>query len=990
MDQQIQQAVDIALSGTADASLKSQAYTFINEIKSTEQGYQTCFDLLLADPQKGIHLNDGLKFFVLQVIEENTEKLGEQQLYELNLALFKYLDLLVAAEHPDPVHLKNKLSELFGSLFCLVYPQINTEFLKLLLMLIQTSHPISIDYYLRILISIHFHVGDKLISRTKEAHNRSNVLKDLIRERDMPQLVESWKTILTTVKDSTLLNNALKVVGSYVSWMEIGMFIQNGFIRIIYEFLKSLSQLRDQSCVTLIEIISKKMKPTSKLELINLLDLTSVIGSLKDDDLDFIENLAKLANQIGVELAMVLENDGSLDIDVNVPFLKLWPTILEFLGHEYDDVSQQVFPCIQAYLLLAKRFNLLNSESGELLSTLLKKIIIKMKFDDKADAFDDDDQFSDIRSKLKTFQDSIAILNPPMYLEVMPMFIESSIFNSSLDDWASVELGLYELSNFGDSLKNNLVNFPKTEITTSKPYQELQSFLIKIINNFTSINHPKNQLAFFELIVRHFSTKSFNNTTNTSIDELVIKILELFSEFGLFNSVESVRLRTWYLFFRFVNITKPKLNDFFLESLLVKFQPLLVIKAELPTRDEDDDVVENGNFNSQLYLFEALGILISMAASPDSTARSIDILFNPLFSSLETCISREDKDVNPLIALQANHLLMALATVTRGLDTQAPGKPTAAKHDSKVVSKVGDAAQVVLITLENLNKSESVRDASRFAFARLMPILDVQSSSHLSKLILLILAAPKLKINELGDFLSFVGQIVHQFKNNDGMFQLLNDLVTPMIRKIFELLSADEENNPHVTRDKYQLKKSFLNFISIVVMNNQFSLFLTETNKPIFPQILSSIVEYSQDLNDLTTTKLAIVQLGNVIAILGCNNGKINDPKDKLSTTLAPIEGIDEYLMESTIKLCFELPFSNAVFDLTDALFRNLAQDLSVLLTTYKDRLGQGEFVNFLVNYLVNVGLSQEITNDFGQKLVDMDTKLFKKYYVSFLAELKK
>ncbi|KAF3986267.1 hypothetical protein FT663_00967 [Candidozyma haemuli var. vulneris] len=988
MDQQIQQAVDIALSGTADPSLKSQAFTFINEIKSTEQGYQTCFDLLLADPSKGIHLNDGLKFFILQVIEENTEKLGEQQLYDLNTRLFKYLDSLVAADHHDQVHLKNKLSDLFGSLFCLAYSQINTEFIKSLLMLIQSSNLLSIDYYLRILISIHFHIGDKLISRSKEAQNRSNVLKDLIRERDMPQLVESWKTILTTVKDTTLLDNALKVVGSYVNWMEISMFIQNGFIGIIYEFLKSSPQLRNQSCVTLVEIISKKMKPASKLELINLLDLTSVIGSLKDDDLDFIENLAKLANQIGIELAIVLENDGSLLNDINVHFLKLWPTILEFLGHEYDDVSQQIFPFIQAYLLLAKKYNDLNSV--DLLSALLKKIIIKMKYDEDADAFDDDEQFADVRSKLKTFQDTIAILNPQMYLEMMPMIIENSIFNASSDDWPSVELGLYELSNFGDSLKNNLVNFPKTEITTSKPYQEVQSFLIKIINNFTSINHPKNHLAFFELIIRHFSTKSFNNTTNTSIDELVIKILELFSEYGLFNSLESVRLRTWYLFFRFVNITKPKLNDYFLENLLIKFQPLLVIKAELPTRDEDDDIVENGNFSSQLYLFEALGILISMADSPDATARSIDILFNPLFSSLETCISREDKDVNPLIPLQANHSLMALATVTRGLDTQAPGKSTAAKHDAKVVGKVGDAAQVVLITLENLNKSENVRDAARFAFARLMPILDVQSSSHLSKLISLILASPKLKINELGDFLSFVGQIVHQFKDNDGMFHLLNDLITPMIRKIFELLSADEENNPHVTRDKYQLKKSFLNFISIVVINNQFSLLLTETNKPIFPQVVSSIIEYSQDLNDLPTAKSAIVQFGNVIAVLGCNNGKITDAKDKLSTTLAPIEGIDEYLMESTVKLCFELPFSNAAFDLSEASLRNLAQDLSLLLKTYQNRSSQGEFVNFLVNYLVNVGLSQDLTNDFGQKLVDMDAKSFKKYYVTFLSELKK
>lgn len=987
MDQQIQQAVEIALSGTADPELKSQAFQFINEIKSMEQGYRTCVDILLDSSAQGSKLNEGLQFFIFQVIDENIVLLGPEQLYTLNEDLFKHLNAVIANNQSDPAYLKNKMCEIFAHLFSLVYHNINAEFLSSLIALAQTKNPLAIDYYMRIMISIHFEVGDKLISRDKLSIEQNAVLKDLIRDRDMGALVASWKDVLTSVKDTTILDNALKVVGYFIDWMDFALFIQNGFLNVIYEFLK-LQDLRIQASLTLIEIISKKMKPASKLELINMLDLASIIASIKDDDLDFIESLAKLANQMGLELCIALENETSLAPDINTQFLKLWPIVLEFLSHEYDDISQQVFPFIQQYLLISKKITSL--ATSDLLSTLLKKIIQKMKYDPESDGFDEDEQFADIRLKLKTFQDTIAILNPPLYLEILPSIIESSIFGSmASESWVSIELGLFELSNFGDSLKNNLINLPKNEISTSKPYQAVQDFLIKIIKNFNMISHPANQLAFFELIIRHFSTKNFTNTTSTNLTDLIIKVMELFSECGLFNGVETVRLRCWYLFFRFVNATKPKLNDFFLESIMMKIQPLLVVKAELPTRDEDDDLVEHGNFNSQLYLFEALGMLVALSESPNAAAKSVDILLQPLFNSLEACISRGDKDVNALIPLQVHHLLMAIATIVKGLDTQAPGKSENVKSNPEMVAKIGNAAQVVLISLENFNKSEIVRDSARFAFARFVPILDIEISAHLSKLISLILATANLKMQELGDFSGFIGQLVHQFKNNDIIFNLLNDLLTPMIQKIFDTLAIGTEGDLNMVREQYDLRKSLLSFISILVLNNQFSLLLTETNKPILPRVLNTIVEYASDMEEPSTTKWAITQFGNVVTMIAFNNGKIVDTKDKFAATVAPIEGIDEFLMENAVKLCFEVPFEDKEFDLKDAQHRNIAVEFANLLKTCQSRLRGGEFVNYLGNYLLNMGLAQDLAKDFCTKMVEMDAKNFKKYYISFMGELK-
>lgn len=992
MDQQIQQAVEIALSGTADPNLKNQAYEFINQIKSTEEGYKSCIDILLKSRENN-DINDGLKFFIYQVIEENMSKLNNDELINLKNTLFQILNSIISNNLNDAAYLKNKLSTLFASLFCYTYLELYPNFLKDLLNLCQSfTNPLILDYYSRIVISIHYEIGDKFISRSSFLQNRNNLLKDSIRLNDMNQLVESWyKILLNDSINDDILNNTLKIIGQYIEWMEINLFISNDYLNNILKFLKFPNE-RNQCCITLIELISKKMKPSNKIELINLLDLTNIIDSIKnnnDDDLEFIENLSKLSNQIGIELIIALENDSSLFNNINLIFLKLWPLILEFLSHEYDDISQQVFTFIQNYLLLCKKINQLISI--DLLSTLLNKVILKMKFDPDDDGFEIDEQFNEIRSKLKTFQDTIAVLTPELYIETLPMIIEQSLFNKNFSDidndpsnsndtlnnWINIELGFYELNNFGESLKNNLINLPKNEIYTSKPYQLFQNFLIRLIDNYDKIliiNHPKIQSFYYEIVVRFYNLRSINN-------DVSLKILESFTnQFGLFNNLEAVRIRIWYLFFKFIKQTKPLIDDITLENLLIKIQPLLIIEAQLPTKDEDDEIIENGQFNNQLYLFESIGLLITIINNKELTYKLIDLIFQPLFDNLQNCITSEDKLINPLIPLQAHHSLMAIATIVRGFETEL---------SPDLINKINNASQVVLITLENFNKFEIVREASRFSFSRFLPILQNESNNHLSKLISLIMATPNLKINELSDFLSFIGQIIHQFKNNDNIYQLLNDLLSPVINKIYELLNINDEY-PDLVRDKYNLKKSFMTFISVIIINNQTSLLITETNKQNFPRILTSFVEYAYDLSQPSVSKLAITQLINVITVIGGNNGKLNDSKDKYCNTLPSIEGIDEFLMDTSVKLSFELPFSKSEFDLKDAEFRNIALELSILLKTYEQRQQNQEFLTFLVNYLNNMGMSQDALNSLGSNLVKLDQREFKKYFINFLTELKK
>lgn len=993
MDQQISQAVDIALSGTADPNLKNQAFDFINQIKSTEEGYKSCIDILLKNSTSST-INEGLTFFIYQVIDENIEKLSQEQYFELNSNLFKTLSVYIVNNRNDAAYLKNKFATLFGKLFCYVYTNIHPTFLKDIINLISNENQLAYDYYTRILISIHSEIGDKFISRSREIQERNNMLKDHIRMNDMNTLVETWAKILSNPMNSDdVLNNALKIVGHYINWMEINLFMSESFINLIFQYLNKDNQ-KNETCLTLIEIISKKMKPTSKLELISLLNLTSVISSsvsMNNDDLEFLENIVRLINQIGMELVVVLENQPDLLVQLEPQFLGLWPLVFTSLDHEYDDISQQVFPFILQYLLLCKKHAPLNSI--ELLSTLLNKVILKMKYDDDDDGFDDDsiEQFSEIRQKLKHFQDTIGLLKPELYVEAIPIVINESIFKleeteKEKIDWRKLELGLFELSNYSDSLRNNVINLPKTEICLSKPYMILQEFMVKLINSnlILTVNHPQIQSNFFEIVVKHYSFLNINS------EELTYRILEIFtSPFGLFNTTEKVRLRCWYLFFRFIKLTKPILsNESFIENLLIKIQPLLVVKAELPTKDEDDDLVEHGIFNNQLSLFEAIGLLISILnININIKAKMIDLIYLPLFSELEACIKNANNvnENQQLIALQAHHLLMAIGTFARGYEHDCHGK-----YSAEVVEKINTAAEVVLITLENFPKSENIREASRFAFARFLPIVKFEIHLHLSKLISLILASNNLKISELSDFLSFVGQIVHEFKDNSTIYQLLNNLLSPLIDKVFQTLntsSSGDELIPDLVRDKYSLKKAYMTLITSLVINHSSSLLITESNKQKFPEILSSFIEYAYDLDDTSVSRMAITQLINVVNTFG-NGGKVLDKLDKFAENLPPIEGIDEFLINKTILLCFELPFQKAEFDMKDAQFRLIAQEISVLLKTYQ-QVRSEDYLNHLSNYLTNMGLSPDLMNDFGRNLVESDQKAFKKYFITFVTQLK-
>ncbi|CEP63156.1 Ran GTPase-binding protein LOS1 LALA0_S07e03664g [Lachancea lanzarotensis] len=1051
MIQQIQHAVEIANSSTTDNVLKRQALDFLEEAKTSGSAAQV-FASLLQDAAS----TDVSKFVALQVLSDLVVASSGEQLEFLKNTCVELLRTRGAANSKveEPEYVRNKVAEMATRLFYCMYGECNnnlwpTFFDDLLQLLsidgLQTGtsaefSSVGLDLFLKIALAVNSEIAEQTFVRSKDIQSKNNDLKDTMRVRDVQLLSSLWLNTLKLFKlqqfPAQLANLTLSCIGSYISWIEINLIVNPEYINIIFDFLdQPTSKIACAQC--LCEIISKKMKSGDKLALLSMLNLTEKVVSVGDDDLEVQEQLANLVASVGLEASIILDRcnedtsgQESQEIASAADRLiihQVSPLVLKFMEHEYDSVTQQCFQFISHYLQFLKKFFalggkpgsavamnskrlLLDSDHENFLDSLIKVCMKKMMIDESCDedSIDDIDEFNEtIRSKLKIFQDTIAIINPGIYLRNVVENVQGLLGST---DWRQLEFALYQMHNLAESIRNNLFGVTKKEITSSEPHNVMCRFMATLLDstNIFMVQNALVQVSFFELIVRHHLFLQAS-----SKDE--ITLLNTFcSELGMFSSKERVRLRTWYLFTRFVKLTKPKLAAEPLSQLLIKISQLLVIKAVETTQQSPE---HNVTFNNQLYLFDGVGMLIG--ASSDSTYNLLDGVLVPLFSSLESCISDQTKSSNGV--MQAHHVLMAIGTVARGIhsglvpDNQVNSTEVASKFFSRaLVEKFSNVAEVILVTFSYFNKHEVIRDATRFAFARLIPILNEEILPFTSRLIAIFLTSD-LKVLELNDFLGFLGQIVHTFHKSDVCYQLLNNLLSPVIEKVFNAVAQEEsdaesvqssvmassiikntnEKNVVITdsfRDKILLKKAYYNFLQSFVTNHSTSLFLTESNRAVLPIVLEDLLSYTPDeIQETSSMKLALNVLVNFVKFLG--TGTCTDAEDPNANNFGKLDGLGEFFIARIIPLVFEIPFKPEYgFNVRDASCRVVACDLSRSLKALHriyEQSNSNLCINYLTeNYFPQVQFPDQLSAEFVNALVNSDDKSFEKYFVTFISNM--
>jgi exportin-T len=200
---------------------------------------------------------------------------------------------------------------------------------------------------------------------------------------------------------------------------------------------------------------------------------------------------------------------------------------------------------------------------------------------------------------------------------------------------------------------------------------------------------------------------------------------------------QAIRCRCFYLFNRFVFTSRMQLQQHLspenVTSICSSVQDLLTIEASVPEPESPgDDVLtkaarKGSFFDSQLYLFEALGTLMSTLGNHEAeqvgllrvsialcracvliklTCITRQALLQPLLSDISAAASASNNEPEQLLRL--HHLIKAVGNVAHGFPEIKSSTHTPSGEWIKVFL---EAMRVILDTLKNKNTVLIIREA---------------------------------------------------------------------------------------------------------------------------------------------------------------------------------------------------------------------------------------------------------------------------------------
>ncbi|KAL8842655.1 MAG: hypothetical protein Q9170_000430 [Blastenia crenularia] len=1025
MEAQVENAIEIASNPTADQNLKSQALDFIHQLPSDPQSWRICLSLFVREPR----CSQIVRHTSLDVLDDAVAsgRLDMQSLTLLRENLMVYTQSIYGAVTTeqttlDSPHLQNKLAQTFTYLFSSLYPSKWLSFFQDMLALTATpgspakDNAPGIVFYLRVLIQVHDDIADVFLSKSSDDRKKNSELKDLIRERDAKAIATSWQEILSywRGKDLKVVDMCLATVGRWVSWTEISLIITGTLRDQLLELVtSSMPQnepvpLRETALITFKEILHKKMGSDYKLELLNFLKIREVVAHLvaspaladlratSQYDTDLAESVAQLANHSVSDIVRALETaqDQSAVMMQAVTQLKdFLPLVLRFFSDEYDEICSTVIPCLSDLLTLFRKKDKLNvmirEQSAAMLPPVLDAVVRKMRYDETSswgneDAQTDEAEFQDLRRRLHVLQQAVAAVDDYLYQEKISSVVVTTFDNfqrnGSQVDWRDLDLALHEMFLFGEyGLKSGGLYSKTRPITPAA--ERLIAMMYKLVESGVALSlHPSVQLQYMEICVRYYHFFDAN-------PQYISATLERFVRYVHHDHVK-VRTRSWYLFQRFVRHVRHHIGDI-AQTVIQALSDLLPIKAEIPDEvsdnsdmsSEEDQQTPSARFDSQLYLYEAIGCICSArGVLVENQVVHIRTVITPLFSDLQVHLVPA-KNGDELAVMQVHHLIMALGTLARGFSDWTPAhtSPAAAAPATAVSEEFSRASEAILVALESVSvNSEVIRAAARFAFSRLVGVLGSRILPQLPRWIDGLLSRTSTK-DEMALFMRLLDQVVFGFKTE--IYTILDTLLTPLLQRVFAGISEPATG----TDDEIQLaelKREYLSFLLVILNNSLEAVLVSETNQASFATVISTIEHLAKDASDFPTAKLAFTVLIRMVVTWGGPDVQAGSPQPTLP-------GFDGFMMERFSPLCWALP-SQSNFDPKDAQGRQALGEAAGLQKIIYTKTGEA-YLSFLRNSeLSSMGMDAGTVDEYLGALSNSDSKTFKQYFQTLVQRSKR
>jgi len=1048
----VESAIDIAFSPVSDHTLKSQAYNFLEQLKSDVGGWQVCLTLFLRQPRP----SEVVRHVSLEAINN---ALRTQQVDANGLEYIKDSLLNYAREHygsaqavADSASLQNKLTQIISSLFITIYattwPTLIDDFRTLAgeNETIGTTNTNGTILYLRILRSIHDEIADPFAPRSQDEGKRSAELKDLVRARDVAKITASWRAILSRWRQSNpdMIEMCLRCIGRWVSWIDITLVMAPEIMQCLWDLTSTETTTSGDSSVknklasidALNEILSKKMNAGDKIRLIDYMNLSHVLAQLTASgqlseyrgtsqyDTDLGEAVAKLTNSVLFDVVKVLDTDNidsATRTMADSQLQEIMPFVLRFFSDEYDEICSSVIPALTDLLAMFRK----RSKAGlaphysQMLQPLLDRVVSKMKYDETADWGAEDErtdeaEFQELRKRLHVLQQTIAATDENLYIEtisklVADTFGHASSGNSALT-WRDLDLALHEMYLFGELAVKNGGLYSKNSPTSNASRRLIEMMKELVQSNLVSNSHPAVQLRYLEICVRYVAFFDHH-------EDLTRRTLENFIRF-IHSEHPKIRTRSWYLFYKFIKQLRQQLgND--ARTVMQSFGDLLEIKAELPDSTIEDDDSSDVNdrspdaiFTAQLYLFEAIGCIASTPSiSVDDQKFYAQGVLNPLVADLTRHLPQASSgDARAL--LQVHHIIMAIGTVAKGFCDWTPGQSTSSSSDTPVPKAISlefnAASEAILAALEALKTSMEIRTAARFSFSRMLGVLGSQILQQLPRWIGGLLSQTSTR-DEMATFLRLLDQIVYGFKTE--IYSILDSLLSPLLDRVFAGLS-EAANGTDDQIQLVELKTQYLNFILVILNNDLSSVMVSPINQNIFDPLISSIEHFCRDVNDCPTARLAFSTLTRMTIVWGGPDvtipgspqtlpssalGNSGTSRNNSSSTTIPttvntpqpaFPGFDHFVISRFSPLVWTFS-STPSLDPKDAQARSALGEAAVLQWTILRKCGVDYETHLRGTELSGIGLVDDAANQYVMRIKTNDAKEWKKFFMAFVVQMR-
>ncbi|KAL3481789.1 Exportin-T [Aspergillus californicus] len=1028
MEEQVANAIEIAGNPTSDAALKSQAFEYINQLRSDPAGWQVCLALFTKDPPQS-HI---VRHVSLEVVNSAAQAglIDPQALGYVRDGLLAYLRQVYGREDatPDPPNIQNKIAQTVTFLFSALYANGWETFFDDLLSLTHKSpasttrdNPLGIVFYLRAIMSIHDEIGDVLLSRSRGEQDRANSLKDLIRVRDMQKIANSWQEILSQWMDGNdlIVEMSLKAVGSWVSWIDIGLVVNQTMLDLLFQQLGRAQKVdlrdgeekvRDAAVDVFTEIIGKKMKADDKIDMIAFLNLDNVVAQISSSpplyanrftskyDTDLAETVAKLVNTTVTDIVRALEQDAvstSCREKANGLLQVFLPHILRYFSDEYDEVCSTVIQCVSDLLSYLRKIAKINptlaSQNSTILLPILKAVISKMRYDETASWGDDDEQtdeaeFQELRKRLGTLQQMVASIDEQLYTEAVSEVVAATFENMRQPnqlDWRDLDLALHEMYLFGETAVKAGSLFNKGQPNNPAAGRLVEMMLRMVETDIRSFTHPATQLQYMEICVRYSSF--FQAHTH-----LIPGVLESFLQLA-HHPLKKVKTRAWYLFQRMVKQLRGNLGNV-AQTVVEALGDLLVIQAELPTEGSDGDELSSEDhegsadavFNSQLYLYEAVGTICSIQDIPaEKQVLLAQSVLTPVFTDMEkNLVPAKSGDERAI--LQIHHDIMALGTLARGFSDWMPGVNSPATHlpSSEVSEAFGQVSEATLVALESLKASFNIRTASRFAFSRLIGVLASRILPQLPRWIEGLLTQTSSR-DEMALFLRLLDQVIFGFKGE--IYNILDILLTPFLQRVFAGI-ADPISGTDDEIHLAELKREYLNFLLAVLNNDLGAVIISERNQPMFDTVITTIEHFAKDVDDFTTAKMAF----SVLAKMGSSWGGPDltpDNSNGTPGTQVALPGFGQFMITRFSPLCWALPATPS-FNSKDAMAKQVLSEAGGLQRIIYGKTGM-DYIEYLRDReLPGMGMGGDLVEEYVGTLTRLDLRGFRQFFPTFIQRL--